>query len=114
MKIGELSKRTGLSPHAIRFYEREGLIASRPSQETSNNYRDYPEQLVESLSFIVSARNAGLSVSELREMNTTLCGECDPEAGLSVVENKIEQLERTLLFLNKIKAEIVALTNVSA
>lgn len=40
MKIGELAKRTGLSAHTIRYYERIGLLpyadTSAASEECSN------------------------------------------------------------------------------
>jgi hypothetical protein len=31
LSIGEVAQRTGLSVHALRFYEREGLLASTSS-----------------------------------------------------------------------------------
>ena len=65
MRIGALAKRTGLSRDTIRFYERHGLIASLPSREPDNDYRDYPEETVERLAMIVEARDAGLSVADL-------------------------------------------------
>ena len=39
ISIGELSARSGVSQSALRFYERQGLIASR---RTSGNQRRYP------------------------------------------------------------------------
>lgn len=68
MRIGELAKRTGLSRDTIRFYEREGLIASEKPPEATNSYRDYPEVLVERLGMIIEARDAGFSVGELGEL----------------------------------------------
>ncbi len=40
MRISELARRTGVSPHALRHYERLGLL--RPAR-TTGGYRDYPE-----------------------------------------------------------------------
>ncbi|MCG7518331.1 MerR family transcriptional regulator [Ruegeria sp. Ofav3-42] len=101
MRIGELANRTGLTRDAIRFYERAGLIQSLPGDEATNTYRDYPEHLVEDLVFIAQAREAGLSVSELKEMNDTLDGDEAPalEAGIKVIEDRIQKTERTLAFL---------------
>jgi DNA-binding transcriptional MerR regulator len=38
MKIGELSRRTGVSVRMLRYYEAEGLLAP---QRTGSGYRDY-------------------------------------------------------------------------
>jgi len=38
MKIGELSRRTGISVRMLRYYEGEGLLAP---QRTGAGYRDY-------------------------------------------------------------------------
>ena len=38
MKIGELSRRTGVSVRMLRYYEGEGLLAP---QRTGSGYRDY-------------------------------------------------------------------------
>ena len=38
MKIGELSRRTGVSVRMLRYYEGEGLLAP---QRTASGYRDY-------------------------------------------------------------------------
>lgn len=41
MKIKEVEKRTGITSHNIRFYEKEGLL--NPSRNLSNGYREYTE-----------------------------------------------------------------------
>ncbi|BBH63864.1 MerR family transcriptional regulator [Actinoplanes sp. OR16] len=43
MKIGELSKRTGIPARMLRYYEDQGLITP---QRLDNGYRDYDEGLV--------------------------------------------------------------------
>lgn len=68
MRIGELARRSGLTRDTIRFYEREGLIASEPSADPSNDYRNYPEELVERLQMITEARAVGLSVADLAQL----------------------------------------------
>jgi len=46
LSIGEVAQRTGLSVHALRFYEREGLLAS-PIERTADGRRAYREQDLE-------------------------------------------------------------------
>lgn len=73
MKIGEVAARTGLTRKAIRYYEEEGLV--RPREDPWNSYRDYSEEDVERLQHIAVLRDAGLGVSEIRQI---LDGEEDP------------------------------------
>lgn len=43
MKIGELSKRSGVSARSLRYYEKHGLIQA---ERASNDYREYDESAV--------------------------------------------------------------------
>ena len=53
MLINELSKKTGISIHTIRFYEKSGLIEGKQDESVkSNNYFHYDEVTVEKLEFI--------------------------------------------------------------
>jgi len=96
MRIGELSRRTGLSRDTIRFYERHGLIASTPSTESSNDYRDYPEELIEQLDMIMQAREAGLGIADLQTLTRFLD---DPASGFDAkdfLDGKIAEVEHTI------------------
>ncbi|WP_342077093.1 MerR family transcriptional regulator [Yoonia sp. SS1-5] len=68
MRIGALSALTGLSRDTLRYYERQGLIRSNPSDEPSNTYRDYPDDTAERLRMITDARDAGLSIADLKTL----------------------------------------------
>ena len=43
MRIGTLANRLGTTPHAIRFYERRGLLPA-PGR-SGNRYREYTEKI---------------------------------------------------------------------
>ena len=69
MLINELSKRTGLSPHTIRFYEKSGLIkGQRDEKQKSNNYFHYTEAAVEKLALIKDAKAAGFTLNEIAQL----------------------------------------------
>ena len=53
LKIGEVSKRSGIGIEALRFYERGGLLDS-PAR-TFSGYRVYGEEVLERLEFIKRA-----------------------------------------------------------
>jgi MerR family copper efflux transcriptional regulator len=69
MLINELAKRTGVSVHTIRFYERYGLIRGRRDPAiTSNNYLHYDEECVDRLELILDAKSAGFTLQEINEI----------------------------------------------
>jgi DNA-binding transcriptional MerR regulator len=57
MRIGELSKKTGVPPRMLRYYEEQGLI--RP-QRLDNGYRDYGDYLVDRVNKIRGLADAGI------------------------------------------------------
>lgn len=76
MRIGELADRLGTTPHAIRFYERNGLVPVPMRGE--NGYRDYSEEDVSRLRLLIGLRQLDLPLAQAAEL-ATLCaaGRCD-------------------------------------
>ena len=61
--IHDVSKKTGLSSHTLRYYEKEGLI---PGVERSpGGFRQYTEEDLESLGLICCLKNTGMSLQEI-------------------------------------------------
>ena len=58
MRIGELSKRTGVSPRSLRYYEEQGLLTSSRSDAAQRHYSDAEVQRV---SLIRQLFDAGMS-----------------------------------------------------
>ena len=63
--IGEVARRAGLRPSAIRYYESIGLL---PEPERVAGRRRYSEEILRTLSVVAAAQRAGLSLSEVREL----------------------------------------------
>ena len=74
MYIGEISKKTGLSIKAIRFYEARGLIKN---PERKGRYRVYKEADIEVLILIKEAKELGITLSQLENVITYNKGEVD-------------------------------------
>jgi DNA-binding transcriptional MerR regulator len=65
LSIGEVAERTGLSVHALRFYEREGILAHAVRRE-HNGHRVYTEQDLEWLEICASLRASGMPLAGIR------------------------------------------------
>lgn len=65
MNIGEASRRSGLPPKTIRYYEEVGLV--RPAR-AQNGYRDYRDRDVHLLRFLQRSRSLGFSIEEARRL----------------------------------------------
>lgn len=65
LSIGEVSQRTGLSPHALRLYEREGLLVG-PIQRTASGRRRYGAADVDWLLICVKLRRSGMPLADLK------------------------------------------------
>ena len=64
--IGQLARRTGLTPRAIRYYEGLGLI-QHPAR-TLSNYRVYDMAAEERLRFVANCRALGFSIEEIQDL----------------------------------------------
>ena len=69
MTIGEVAERANVAASALRFYEREGLIAAVRSE---GGQRRYHREVLRRVAFIRAAQRVGLSLEEIKEALATL------------------------------------------
>ncbi|WP_274423587.1 MerR family transcriptional regulator [Chelativorans sp. YIM 93263] len=114
MKIGELSKRTGVSIRMLRYYEAEGLL--KP-QRTTSGYRDYDpaeERTVERIKLLGSA---GMTLATIRQFLPCVRGEgsvfepCDElrnalHEQIRLAHQKSEKLARSRKVLESFLQEV--------
>jgi MerR family transcriptional regulator, thiopeptide resistance regulator len=65
LKVGDLAKQTGVSVRTLHYYDEIGLLS--PSHRTGTGYRLYGEADIIRLQQIVSLRQIGFSLDEIRE-----------------------------------------------
>lgn len=65
MAIGEVARRAGLRPSALRYYERVGLLPA-PGRESGR--RRYDDAVLMRLRVIGFGRECGLSLREIRQL----------------------------------------------
>jgi MerR family transcriptional regulator, copper efflux regulator len=63
LKIGEVSRESGVGIEALRFYEKQGLL--NHATRTRSGYRLYGEEVLERLEFIKRAQVLGFSLAEI-------------------------------------------------
>ncbi|TCM96942.1 DNA-binding transcriptional MerR regulator [Paenibacillus sp. BK033] len=99
MKIQELAEKMGLSVHAVRFYEKEGLLDSRHVRREKNNYRAYTGEAIERLRLIRKFQGLGCSLAELKELFQ------DQDANAKTHQQMIEWMELKKDEIERKKAE---------
>ena len=71
-RIGAVAAAAGLTPDAVRYYERLGLLPKPP--RTAGRFRMYPTETVARLRFIRQAQGLGLELREIRELLAPAAG----------------------------------------
>lgn len=110
LQTSELMEATNLGRETLRFYENKGLIPAVPRTEAG--YRLYPKKIVEIVTFIKEAQEAGFTLKEIKELlelqntETATCGSVSPILSdkLTSLKNEIELLNRKHILLQKLKS----------
>ena len=61
--IQDVSKKTGLTTHTLRYYEKEGLISG--VERSQGGFRQYTDEDLERLGLICCLKNTGMSIQEI-------------------------------------------------
>ena len=109
MRIGELGRRAGVSPRALRHYEELGLL---PARRRANGYREYDEHDLALVAEIRSLLGLGFGLEETRPFVECLrsgqpTGSSCPDA-LAVQRNKLAEVDERLRRLHAVRDELAA------
>jgi DNA-binding transcriptional MerR regulator len=104
MRIGELSRRTGVSPRSLRYYEEQGLLTSSRSD---TGQRHYSDAAVQRVSLIRQLFAAGMS----SQVIATVLPCVDVPGDLGVAEETFAAMVRER---NRIDADIAHLVETRA
>jgi DNA-binding transcriptional MerR regulator len=64
--IGDVARETGLTVHALRYYEREGLLLSQHVARGTGGHRRYGAQDVNWLRICIKLRASGMPLAKIR------------------------------------------------
>jgi DNA-binding transcriptional MerR regulator len=100
--IKQVSEKTDLAPHVLRYYESEGLLPS--VGRSRNGIRRYSENDLEWLGLICCLKNTGMSIKQIRDFvelsvqgDSTLLRRCEMlREHKKGVENQIQEMQKHL------------------
>jgi DNA-binding transcriptional MerR regulator len=113
LHISDLARQVGVAASLVRYYEEIGLLP--PAARNESGYRVYGETDVERLHFIQRAKALDFSLEEigeilaLREQGEAPCAYVINQLGA-----KIEEVDRKMAVLARLKAELVQLQGEAA
>jgi MerR family copper efflux transcriptional regulator len=105
MKIGEVSKLSGIGIEALRFYERSGLLG-KPIRSMSG-YRLYDEGVLERLAFIKKAQTLGFSLDEIKQIiHDAQSGTIPCDEVREIVRRRLEELDERMREMQRYRDEL--------
>lgn len=108
LKVSEVADRAGVSPDAVRFYEKEGLLPAPP--RSPSGYRQYDDSIPPRIHFIKGAQEMGLKLAEVKELlEIQDKGACPCGHTISIVERRLEEIDAEIARLSHLRAELAAM-----
>ena len=103
--IQDVSRKTGLTAHTLRYYEKEGLI--RGVGRSEGGFRQYSDEDLEALGLICCLKNTGMSLQEIaRFVQLTQAGEHTLRERVNMLtehrENVIARMAEMQKYLDKV------------
>lgn len=108
MKIGELSRATGVDTDTIRFYERSGILQSPVRR--SNGYRAYAAEHVESLAFIRHCRALDIPLPEVGRLLSFTSSTAEDCGDINqLIDEQIKRVRARLASLRALEKQLTIL-----
>jgi MerR family copper efflux transcriptional regulator len=105
LKIGEVSKLSGIAVETLRFYEKSGLL-KRPAR-TGSGYRMYDGDALERLAFIKRAQVLGFSLNEIKQIIAEKdAGQSPCAAVREVVRRRLHELDERMAQMRRYRKEL--------
>ncbi len=110
LQVGEVSRKLGLNPQTLYFYERIGLIP--PPHRTESGYRLFSQEDVDRLTFITHTKAMGLSLDDIREILAAKEGKSlTCQTVHDCLLKKARAIEETIQQLQILRDELLPLIN---
>lgn len=107
MLIGELSRRTGVRAHQLRYYEAQGLL---DPDRYASGYRQYSDDAIVTVAQIRRLLEAGLSTQEIRYLQPCVTGatpDLEPcDELLTTLRSRLADLDERIDTLTRSRAAL--------
>ncbi|MBT9507288.1 MerR family DNA-binding transcriptional regulator [Rhodoferax sp.] len=106
MQISELAQLTGVSTHALRHYEKLGMLepARRPS-----GYREYPEAMRREVIFIAMSRKVGIPLKLIAaQLPAYRAGQLTITQMVEALQARVLEIEQQTERLNAQRIEVIS------
>ena len=98
--IQEVSRRTGLSTHTLRFYDKEGLLTG--VERSVGGFRQYSDEDLETLGLVCCLKNTGMSLREILQfVQLTREGEHTLKERVALLQEHRENVIRRISEMQK-------------
>lgn len=105
LKIGDVSKKSGIGIEALRFYEKSGLL-DKPLR-TESGYRLYDASVLERLAFIKQAQALGFSLDEIKRIvEDARKGRSPCDEVREIVSRRLEELDERMREMRRYRKEL--------
>lgn len=110
-KIGDISKRVGVSIRSLRYYDKIGLL--NPSHKEPNGYRYYNDDDVKNLEKIIILQTIGIPLKEIKQLIIDDEIEAELDIQERIITNKIRHLALVAESIKNVKDKIKASKSLS-
>lgn len=112
--IGELSKKMGVSVRTLQYYDKKGLL--NPSGKSEGGRRLYSSKDIITLHQILSMKDLGFSLDEIKSMLLTLDTPKEVAEMLvkqkNLVDNKVLELQKISSLIDNLHTEVLQINQV--
>jgi MerR family mercuric resistance operon transcriptional regulator len=109
LTIGKLAQFSNVNVETIRFYERKGILKQPVKQ---GSFRKYPKDYITRIRFIKRSQELGFTLNETKEfLDLKIKNQAKCDDVLLKTEHKIEEIEKKIKDLKKMKKSLLSLAD---
>lgn len=107
MTRGRLAKQLNINPETIRYYETIELIS--PNIDKNTGYRIYNETAISKLELIISFKNLGFSLKEIKIFFELVSKSTKDPGELKIfINNKLNDIDNTIASLKSVRESLIS------
>jgi DNA-binding transcriptional MerR regulator len=108
LTIGNIARRAGVRPSAMRYYEAQGII--QPAARGPNGYRLYSHDAVKMLLFVKAAQSLGITLKEIKPLlNLASQGQRPCSHVKQLARNHLQEIDQKIGELQTLRKQLSTL-----